>query len=48
MSTPILLNRTFIKQANLVINPAKKYALSIGEKKNDELKESKGIKGWLL
>lgn len=32
MSTEILLNRSFIKQANLVINPAKKYALSINPK----------------
>ena len=47
MSTPILLNRTFIKTANLVINPAKRYALSIGVTKDKkEIKESTGIKGW--
>jgi len=52
MSTPILLNRSFIKQANLVINPAKRYALSLGgPKKGDkkeDIKESSGIRGWLL
>lgn len=50
MSTPILLNRTFIRQANLVINPAKKYALSLTAKEksnvptNEEIKSR--IRGW--
>jgi ribosomal protein S6--L-glutamate ligase len=50
MSTPILLNRTFIRQANLVINPAKKYALSLSAKEkskeptNEEIKSR--IRGW--
>jgi hypothetical protein len=50
MSTPILLNRTFIRQANLVINPAKKYALSLSVKEkskeptNEEIKSR--IRGW--
>jgi hypothetical protein len=33
MTTPILLNRGFITQANLSINPAKKYLLSIDKSK---------------
>lgn len=40
MSTPILLNRSFIKQANLVINPAKRFVLSIETK---DLKDSKNV-----
>lgn len=50
MSTPILLNRSFITMANLVINPAKKYALSISKgsvQSSKETNESSGIKGWL-
>jgi len=46
MSTPILLNRYFIKMANLTINPAKRYALSINKPK--PVNENSGIKGWLL
>lgn len=51
MSTPILLNRSFITKANLVINPAKRYALSIsGSSISSQTNESenKGIRGWLL
>jgi hypothetical protein len=50
MSTPILLNRTFIKQANLVINPAKKYSVSLNPKdivSDDGLEESRGIRKWM-
>jgi len=42
MTTPILMSRSFIKMANLAINPAKRYALSVkgGEKAKEVVKES--------
>jgi ribosomal protein S6--L-glutamate ligase len=42
MTTPILMSRGFIKLANLSINPAKKYVLTIkgGEKSKEIVKES--------
>lgn len=46
MATPILMNRNFLRKANLVINPAKRYALSINKPK--PVNENIGIKGWLL
>lgn len=49
MSTPILLNRYFITMANLVINPAKKYVLSLSVKDMSKgLSEEKksGIARW--
>lgn len=49
MSTSALMNRKFIRMANLTINPAKKYALTIkgGEEAKKEVKESK-IRGLFI
>ena len=40
MTTPVLMNRSFIKMANLSINPAKRYALTVkgGTKAKEETK----------
>jgi hypothetical protein len=40
MTTPVLMNRSFIKMANLSINPAKRYALTVkgGTKAKEEIK----------
>lgn len=46
MSTPILLNRTFIKQANLVINPAKRYAISLMPKTINKNTNENSIRKW--
>jgi hypothetical protein len=42
MTTPILMSRGFIKLANLSINPAKRFALTVkgGEKSKEIIKES--------
>jgi RimK family alpha-L-glutamate ligase len=42
MTTPILMSRGFIRLANLSINPAKRYALTVkgGEKAKEMVKES--------
>jgi len=39
MTTPVLLNRRFISQANLSVNPQRKYALSLNENLNKLLSE---------
>jgi len=42
MTTPVLMSRGFIKLANLSVNPAKRYAITVkgGEKAKEEIKES--------
>lgn len=42
MTTPVLMSRGFIKMANLSVNPAKKYAITVkgGEKAKEMVKES--------
>jgi RimK family alpha-L-glutamate ligase len=42
MTTPVLMSRGFIKLANLSINPAKRYAITVrgGEKSKEVVKES--------
>jgi RimK family alpha-L-glutamate ligase len=45
MTTPILMNRAFLRKANLTVNSHKKYVLSINNKKDDSVNENIGIKG---
>jgi hypothetical protein len=50
LTTPILMNREFIKMAGLVINPARRYMVSIrnGEEAKKEIKESsKKFRNWI-
>lgn len=48
MTTPILMNRNFLRKANLVVNSGKKYLLTVegGEKAKKDINEKTSIQRW--